>query len=653
MNRYISLALPYLLLAAVVFAVVWDRGAARQLDDGAAQSVAIDPVCGMEVRGNLSWVHGNVTQHFCTERCLSLFQASPDRYTRPECLVCKAEGLHQVVDNRAFEATWQSQTYAFCTEEHRDAFRADAAGYFMHTMWGIPLWLYYTSVAFVLVISFGAFEWFAARMERRSNRTVSARRPHDHFAYRSERPRLDLLALPLLRKVLIHPATRFVLRSLVVVAFISIIAAGLFGSQLPSKNIAPIMTWTIWWGGLIVLILYFGAAWCYVCPWQALAEWSESVRLWGVRKQGLTLGLKWPKLLRNVWPAIVLFVALTWIELGFAVTYNPRATAYMALGIAGMAFVSAFIFDRASFCRYGCFVGRIIGLYSNFAPVEVRTKDLQACRTCKTQSCYKGNDRGNACPTQQYLPTMEHNTECLTCLECVKSCEKENVSLFARPWGEDLVHLYRPRPDQAALALVLVALTGFHGFTMTGRWQDTLRWLETDLGLGHSIAFTSSMFMLMGVSTIIYALLVALSWGMGGRRKLGYKAYFVRYAYALLPIALFYHLAHNSEHLLFESQKIIPLMSDPFGAGWDLFGTATASVIPIVSLPTLWLIQVALVLVGHVYSLYFARRIAGDIFGSAHTVFRSQLPMLAAMVLFSLASLWLLKQPMEMRVSAM
>ena len=67
------------------------------------------------------------------------------------------------------------------------------------------------------------------------------------------------------------------------------------------------------------IILYTGAAWCYVCPWQAIAEWAEGVRLWGRRKEGLSLGLKWPKPFRNVWPAIVLFAALTWIELGFGV----------------------------------------------------------------------------------------------------------------------------------------------------------------------------------------------------------------------------------------------------------------------------------------------------------------------------------------------
>ncbi len=638
-------------------AIVWDGRRAPLADAaqdvGVSQVARIDPVCGMTIRGDLLSIHEGVEYHFCTARCLALFQTSPDQYLRPSCLVCKAEGIHTIVNGNDFPATWQGKTYLFCSESHRDRFQSDPAGYFMHSMWGIPLWLYYASVAFVLVISFGVFEWFSAKLERDSKSAIKVRRPHDHFTHRGSRPRLDLLARPIVRKLIIHPATRFVLRFIIAAAFILIIAAGLFGNQLPSKNIAPILTWTIWWGGLILVILYFGAAWCYVCPWQAIAEWSESLRLWGARKQGLTLGLKWPKALRNVWPAIFLFIALTWAELGFAVTYNPRATAYMALAIAGMAFVSAFIFDRASFCRYGCLVGRIIGLYSNFAPVEVRTKDLQACRTCSTKSCYKGNERGNPCPTHQYLPAMEHNTECLTCMECVKTCEKENVSLFARPWGEDLVHVYRPRVDQAALALILVALTGFHGFTMTGRWQNALSWLETDLALGHTAAFTCGMAALIVVPVAIYAALVALSWGAGGRRALGYRAYFVRYAYALLPIALFYHLAHNSEHLLFESQKVIPLASDPFGFGWDLFGTATVSVAPIISLPALWLIQVGLVLVGHVYSLYFARRIAGDIFGSAQNVFRSQIPMLAAMVLFSLASLWLLKQPMEMRVSAM
>ena len=77
------------------------------------------------------------------------------------------------------------------------------------------------------------------------------------------------------------------------------------------------------------------------------------------------------------------------------------------------------------------------------------------------------------------------------------------------------------------------------------------------------------------------------------------------------------------------------------------------NITPLVNLPTLWVIQVFLVMVGHVYSLWVARRTAGAMFGDSKAAVRSQIPMLVAMILFSTMSLWLLKQPMEMRTSAM
>ena len=49
---------------------------------------------------------------------------------------------------------------------------------------------------------------------------------------------------------------------------------------------------------------------------------------------------------------------------------------------------------------------------------------------------------------------------------------------------------------------------------------------------------------------------------------------FMRFSYSLLPIALFYHLAHNLQHIFFEGKKLVRIASDPFGWGWDLFGTA-------------------------------------------------------------------------------
>jgi len=503
---------------------------------------------------------------------------------------------------------------------------------------GLPVPLYYASIAMVLALSFVILEWRGAR---------------ETPEQRARPPRFDLLELRWLRTLLSSSVTRLVLQAFVVGWFVLIIAAGLFGNQLPTKNIAPILTWTVWWGGLVLLILYAGKAWCYVCPWDAIADWAEGVRFAGKKKTSLSLGLRWPRALRNIWPATVLFVGLTWVEVGFGVTASPRATAWLGLAMLGLAFGSAFIFDRKSFCRYGCLVGRVSGLYALFAPVEVRAKDREVCRTCATRSCYLGNDQGEACPTFQYLGTMDQNTYCIACMECLKTCEVENVSVALRPWGADLLAHRRARSDEAYLALLMLSLAGFHGLTMTGAWGRVIDWLIARLRVGEPVAFSVGMAGIMIGPIVLYAMLVALSRWAAGASLRGYRDHFIRYAYALLPIALFYHLAHNSEHLLIEGQRVLALVSDPFGYEWNLFGTARWTPGPVVSLQTLWGIQVLLVLIGHVYSLWAARCAAVALFQNQCMALRSQLPMLAAVIMFSVMSLWLLKQPMQMRTSWM
>jgi polyferredoxin/YHS domain-containing protein len=586
MSKRFALWLPYLCALLVVGTLVWTNW-------NTSFVAHKDPVCHMEVGENIAWRWDETTYFFCTEHCREQFQQSPDTYFTPAGLAPD-----------------------------------------MHTMLGLPNWLYYGSVGLILVLSFGFFE--------RKGRGAAVLGT-----------RFDLLQFDLLRRLLLHPLTRFGVQAFAVGLFVLIIAAGLFGNQLSSKNIAPLLTWTIWWGGLILLILYLGKAWCYVCPWDAIAGWAEGLRFWGRKREALSLGIEWPKVMRNIWPATILFVALTWIEIGFGVTMKPRMTAWLALGMLGLAFVSAFIFDRKSFCRYGCLVGRISGLYAMFSSLEVRMQNKDVCRSCETNSCYYGNEDGEPCPTFQYLGSMDQSTYCISCMECLKSCEQENVALNLRPWGEDLTKTFRPRSDEAYLALSLLALTGFHGLAMTGLWREILARIQLTLGVGEILAFTVGMFGLMVIPIVVYAGLVGLSWLSGGAESVRYRDYFIRYAYALLPIALFYHLAHNSEHLLMEGQKIVALASDPFGWAWDLFGTAGWTLPPLIDLPTLWAIQVFLVVVGHVYSLWIARRTAMAFFPDSKAALRSQLPMLAAMILFSTISLWLLKQPMEMRTSAM
>ena len=71
--------------------------------------------------------------------------------------------------------------------------------------------------------------------------------------------------------------------SLFAIVVLVVIAAGLFGNQNPAMNIAPLLTWTVWWAGLIFAVLYLGKGWCTVCPWDALAGWAERLKFRGPR----------------------------------------------------------------------------------------------------------------------------------------------------------------------------------------------------------------------------------------------------------------------------------------------------------------------------------------------------------------------------------
>ncbi|MFH2202256.1 MAG: hypothetical protein ABIJ96_04000 [Elusimicrobiota bacterium] len=608
--RRAALLLPWAVLAVVFSIIVMDqlktgktyrinidamRATSTQVPAGGG--VAVDPVCGMEVRRKTADRVLFTAQHFffCSTYCRELFVENPAAYA------------------------------------------ANPAKKESHLMRGIPTWMYQTGIAAILLVSFGLLQIISLFTGRSSAGVIDAR--------------VDLTASAGIRRLLKWPPLIFCLRAVTSAAFILIIAAGLFGSQNPLMNLTPLLTWTIWWAGLIFAIMYFGKAWCTICPWDAIAVWLERLKFWGPRGDSLGLGLRWPPALRNIWPAVGLFLLLTWIELGMGVTLIPRATAWIALGMLGLAVVSMFIFERKAFCRYGCLVGRVSGLYALFAPIEVRSDNDSICAGCRTMDCYRGSSRGDGCPTFEYPRAMSLNTYCTLCTECFKTCPHDNMAIRLRPWAADLAQQGRPRTDEAIMALVLLSMTSFHGLTMTPVWGAINESMLRSWGLPYLLSFSLLMAGILLGPIAVYTVLVWASAWLSG--EVGFKRIFLSYAYAMLPIALFYHLAHNAEHFLMEGPKVLRLISDPFGWGWNLFGTTAWSTPPMITLEGLWWIQLFFIIIGHIYGLWISERTTRRLIADPRTAFLTQLPMLTAMVAFSVLSLWLLNQPMEMRLSAM
>jgi hypothetical protein len=188
----------------------------------------------------------------------------------------------------------------------------------------------------------------------------------------------------------------------------------------------------------------------------------------------------------------------------------------------------------------------------------------------------------------------------------------------------------------AAVVVVLVGSTAFDGLTRTTWWQN-------GPGIAGDAATRPQ---LIGLPTMI--LIVAVLYFGATRlagRAVGINDGSAQYAHSVIPIAAGYAIAHYFSLLLIDGQLTYILGSDPFGRGWDLFGTAKNAVdYAAVSPRTISLVQVTAIVGGHIIGVVLAHdravRLAGP--GRRAQARVSQYPLLAVMVTFTLGGLFLL-----------
>jgi polyferredoxin len=462
----------------------------------------------------------------------------------------------------------------------------------------------------------------------------------------------------LIRLITTSPWPLLFLKLISVSFFLLVIYAGLMGTPIPERNIATVLTWNIWWAGLIVSIFFFGSAWCAICPWDALATWFVKPRLWVnnklIFKINNSLQLTPPKWLRNVWPALIMFIGLTWLELGVGVTTNPYWTALLSLLMVVLATLSLAIFKNKAFCHYICPVGRTVGFYAQLAPIELRPINSDICLNCSSLECFNGTNEIDACPTQLVMGTLTQNTYCTSCGNCTQSCPHENINWRLRPQSSEAIQSARPHWDEAWFMLSLLALTSFHGITMLEFWEGSISKFAQVIGdFGQLLtSFSIGLAISMLVPVLLYSIVIFLTRYLT-KTRIKFRKLFTGLVFITLPLAFAYHLAHNLNHMIRESVGASQIFLNPLGIDSkpsNVSDTILKEYNMIISQDILFFLQALLMMFGFWVALKVLRYRGHQLLPNSGWKLS---PVLFFIIGINGFHVWMLTQPMIMRMGSL
>lgn len=474
----------------------------------------------------------------------------------------------------------------------------------------VPLGLYLSGAAAAVAFSFLLLGLFLRRA------------PGLH-AY----PRINLLRWPVVR-LLAHPAVLVGAKVASLGLFGLFLLAGLIGDPQPLRNVAPTLAWVIWWVGLSYVSALVGDLWTLINPWRATFGWAEALYRRLRPGRDLSFRLPYPAVL-GLWPGVVLFLAFAWVELISPGRAVPADLSRLAVAYSLVTWTGMLLFGRERWLGCGEAFSLAFGLLSRFAPTELRVTRRSLCEGC---------DLG--CST---------SGDCINCSACFARAGAADREWNLRPFAVGLLRADRASASTMGFILLMLSTVTFDGFMATPAWarlEDALfMWMPgpgpARLVAVQTMGLVAFPLLFLGVYLFVVRLMAAVS---GTRQPVAALA--PTFAFTLVPIAVAYHLAHYLSFLLIQGQLVIPLLSDPFGFGWNLFGTAGYRInIGAVGARFAWYTAVIAIVAGHVIAVYLAHVLAMGTLGQRAPALRSQYPMTALMVSYTMLSLWILAQP--------
>lgn len=455
----------------------------------------------------------------------------------------------------------------------------------------VPFWMYLYGAAAALLLSFLVVGYFINEDAAAAN-------------FRSR----DISRNGLIR-ALGDPRTVATFRVLSMMVFLLTVVSGFIGSRNPYLNFN--MTW--FWIVFVLLFTYVTALtadlYRVLNPWRIGVDW---------------VGRRWPRLIEGrftypaalgFYPALVLYMAFIGIEL-FAHA-GPRALSIMLTAYTFINVIGVWLWGTRDWFRYCEFFSVFYDLIARIAPIG-------------REPLGEGSGAGHRIVLRQPF-----------------------IGLIR----EDARHF-----SLLLFVLFMLSSTAYDGLRDTLPWvkifwkdlyQGVLKaWLGGDIVKSYptlQAIYKVWQLSALALSPFFYLALYWISlWftKLLTRTEIPLRELALKFALSLIPIAFVYNITHYYTLIITQGSQMVRMISDPFGRGWNLFGTAQwmrASITPDASF--VWNSQVILILMGHIISVYLSHLVALRVFPTQRQATLSQIPMLLLMVAYTTIGLWILSQP--------
>jgi hypothetical protein len=360
------------------------------------------------------------------------------------------------------------------------------------------------------------------------------------------------------------------------------IFGGLFGTQSTPDNIVVTAFWLVFWIAVPISIAVIGNYWPFISPLNVVA------RLVGPRAR-----LDWPKSW-GYWPATILFFLFACGELVFnGVTTTPAGTAQVMLAYGIVNAVMAYLFGAETWLRRGEVFSVLFATWGRLGYFRFGTPGVRGI--------FGG---------------------------------------LQRPFEASVSRL--------TFVLMLLVSVSFDGLLATPAWKNVVSQLPDSLrpgAPGYTVLLLVVFVALVGVISALFAGFAAAVRSVG-RLDDPLIDVVAGLLPSLVPIAFGYLLAHNFDYLAINGQLLIHQASDPFGNGLNIFGTVNYE--PnrnLIATAVVWYFEIVLIIAVHIAAVVLAHGYLGRVARTESQGRRAEWPWIAAMVGYTMTSLWLLAQP--------